>query len=332
MINADADRALSRRPMVLLASALALLGLWYFGELPGDSRLLRQLYNAAHFPVFGLLGAVAFFALRLLAPERLQRGWRGYAGTLLAMLAISVLTEASQSLSATRSASAGDAVINMMGTVAALGLIALRDPELPERVRRPPIRIALIVIALALALSIALTVVILAAAFAKRQADFPCVVCPDSRLDLQLVQANGATVRLSPLPEPWRNARGDQGFEVHLRQGVYPGLEWADPMPDWRGFATLALDMVNPEPRPLRLTLRVDDAKHNGQPSDRFNYSFMLPAGARHREYIPLSALWEAPEGRDLDLSRIARIVLFGSEDTRHRRFYLHSIRLQAIP
>ncbi|MEZ5583608.1 MAG: hypothetical protein R3F37_13435 [Candidatus Competibacteraceae bacterium] len=73
----------------------------------------------------------------------------------MAMLAISTLTEVLQSLSPTRIASVGDAAINMMGTVAALGLIALCGIRNPlKSVHRPPIRIGLITLSLMLALLI----------------------------------------------------------------------------------------------------------------------------------------------------------------------------------
>ena len=198
--------------------------------------------------------------------------------------------------------------------------------------RRLPVRLVLLALILTLVFSNAFPVIVTAAAFAKRNSDLPCVVCPSSYLDLQLVEANGATVRLSSLPEQWRAFPSERVFEVGLRYGAYPGLEWADPIPDWQSFVTLVLDAINPESLPLRLTLRIDDVKHDNRYVDRFNYSFILPAGTRHREYIPLFKLREAPEDRDMDLARIRRIVLFGSADTHGRWFYLRSIRLQVAP
>jgi hypothetical protein len=117
----------------LALTAALLLGVWHFGGIPGEGPLRGPLHSAAHFPVFGLLGAITFVSLRRFAPLVWHAGWRAYAMTLLAMLVLSAVAEWSQQFTG-RNASLRDVGVNMAGTVAVLCLIALYDRQVADLV------------------------------------------------------------------------------------------------------------------------------------------------------------------------------------------------------
>lgn len=314
-----------RRPVcALLLSVLFLgtLGVWWVAPLPGDGPLLRALHNFAHFPVFGIQAVAVFLAIRLFAPIGLRRGWRAYLLTLVAMLCISSIAEWSQRFSA-RDASIDDVFVNMLGSIAALSIAALIDLRLHARTHRPFYQFGLASLATITTLVAVTPLVITEASLAKRNADFPCILCPSSWLDLRLLETNGATADLVGRSDSDGNA-----LLIQLQKGRFPGISMPNPRSDWRGYDALVLGVFNPENSPIRLTLRIDDAQHNYEFADRFNQTIVVPANGLLEECIPLTALENAPQDRLMDLSKIAFLALFGNNEEHGRRFYLHNIRL----
>lgn len=308
---------------MLVLSALFLLGLWHFGRIPVEAALQGPLHSAAHFPVFGLLGAVIFVALRRFAPHVWHAGWRAYAMTLLAMLVLSAMAEWSQQFT-DRNASLRDVGVNMAGTLAVLCLIALRDRQVADVVCDARRRMLLLLAPLVLAVLVLVPLGTDWAAVVKRNADFPCIVCPANWLDLRMLTASGASVDLV-------RADGlDAAFlEVRLDRETFPGLAWEWPVADWRGFDTLIVELTNPGSEPLALTLRIDDALHDSRYADRFNHRIRLGPEARHRECIPLSGIQAAPQEREMDLSQVARVMLFGGGRAQGQEFWVHRIGLE---
>ena len=70
--------------------------------------------------------------------------------------------------------------------------------------------------------------------------------------------------------------------------------------------------VVNPEPVAIDLTVRIDDAGHDGRlgMDDRFNRTFPLVPGPNRIE-IPLSDVASAPRGRRFDLGQVRLLILF---------------------
>jgi VanZ family protein len=302
--------------------SLAILTIWQVAPLSGDGPLIRELNNAAHFPLFGMLAAAIFLAIRLYAPTRHQKAWHAYFLTLVAMLCISSIAEWSQQFSA-RDASVDDVIVNMLGSTAALSIAALMDPLLPASAHRRLYRVGLVSLAMALAAIAAFPLAVTAAALAKRDADFPCVVCPTSWLDLRLLETNGADVALDGARDT-----NESALRIQLQNGQFPGVSWSSPSSDWRDYDTLVLEVTNPGATPTQLTLRIDDAKHNYDFADRFNHTIIVPSNGHLKECIPLSDLENAPKDRVMDLSQIAHIALFGNKNSHQRYFYLNYIRL----
>ena len=97
------------------------------------------------------------------------------------------------------------------------------------------------------------------------------------------------------------------------------------PHPDWRGYRSLVVE-VDCE-RPMRLQLRVDDATHDGRYRDRFDRPFELDAGPGTLR-VELAAIEAAPQGRKLDLARVASVTLYVDEDGAPRRMTVRALRL----
>lgn len=316
-------RATTNRPhpTSLAAAAALLLGVWHFARLPGDGPLVGPLHSAAHFPLFGLLAVIVFLALSRFAGSDRKRARRVYGSTLLVMLVISGVAEWSQQFTA-RNASLWDVAVNMAGTVAALALIARYDIRVAEFTRTRLHKLSLTLLPVVLAALVLVPVVEILATLAKRDADFPCLVCPANRIDMWMIDCNGASVRLAA------GSDGARHLEVLMETGAFPGVSWEWPARDWRGFDALVLELGNPGPLPLDITLRIDDLHHDSRFADRLNQRITLEAGYHSRACIPLTEIENAPESRQMDLSGIARLLLFGQEASQGSRFLIHGIRL----
>lgn len=108
------------------------------------------------------------------------------------------------------------------------------------------------------------------------------------------------------------NERLDQQqvSQLKLKPGSYPGVSVIEPYPDWSAYKMLTLNLYSPQVHVFNLVFRVHDSQHNQEYSDRFNQALTIMPG-NNRFHIPLRSIQHAPTGRDMDMSRIANVMLF---------------------
>ncbi len=106
--------------------------------------------------------------------------------------------------------------------------------------------------------------------------------------------------------------RRTPALRVDLPAGKYPGFALSYFPRDWRRMRALQLLLVNPEPTPFEITVRIDDADYDYKldVADRYNRSFLLTAGA-NRIDIPLADVAAAPRDRRLDLGRVQSVLVY---------------------
>lgn len=124
---------------------------------------------------------------------------------------------------------------------------------------------------------------------------------------------------------------GRRSLEVRLTTDRYSGIALAYFPRDWRGFDSLAIAIYNPERSALPLTCRIHDRAHNHQYRDRYNHRFTLKTGWNHIT-IDLETVRSAPDGREMDLSRIMAVGLFSVRLPAPRRMYVDDVRLVGPP
>ena len=295
------------RPAVPLAIVAILLpALALFAALPSHPVILAVLNDAAHAPVFALLALVLVRLLGSLTRwTRLARLAAAFALTLV----IGAAVEGLQSLIG-RDAEWSDLAMDALGAAAAIGVaIAVAG--------RRALGGAIVVVA---ATSALWPLGQAGCAYLERQRQFPTVLDFDSRLDWYFLRSRGVAV-----------GSGADCTAFRITGGSWPGITHAEPQPDWRGRKALVVDVANLGRDALGLTLRVHDASHDHRAEDRFNYSFELAPAARERIAIPLAQIAAAPRGRELDLARIAGLILFagGTDVPAGPGFCLHRIWLE---
>lgn len=123
------------------------------------------------------------------------------------------------------------------------------------------------------------------------------------------------------------SGRGRRALLVHLKPGLYPGVEIHDPPGDWRDGDALEFTVAAPAAEGDTLHLRIDDADSREDYDRRYEGRIRL-AGGPQLVRIPLSEIAAAPAKDPLDLSRITKIVIYLYRSDRDVDMTIDDIRL----
>ena len=307
-----------RFPVFLFALILILPALAVMASLPAHSIMFRVLNNAVHAPVFG---AFAIVILLLLLRYTRWSDARTYVTALILTIFAGVLIELIQPAFG-RDRELADVGTDALGAICGLAIVAL----LKSKSRR----LAALVLAIGMTV-VAWPVVEAALAYRERQSQAPAILEITSRFDWYFIWTSGIRVSATLLPEPWRRDEDPESVRLQFSQSRSRVLAHAEPLPDWRGYARLMVDLTNPDAKPLGLTLRVHDRMHDNQATDRFNRHFTVAGAGRIVLATPLSEIARAPANRRMELSRIAGVMLFAGGDAglADREFYVTRIWLE---
>ena len=124
---------------------------------------------------------------------------------------------------------------------------------------------------------------------------------------------------------------GKASLRVDMDTSLYSGVFLSYFPGNWKGYRFLVLDVLNPSPEVLEITIRIHDRRHEeGEQryQDRSNTSHRLPAGWNEIR-IGLGDVSRAPEGRTMDLGEIRGVGLFAVKLPRPRTIYLDHVRLE---
>jgi VanZ family protein len=310
---AEGRRAALLGTLVVALSAVALVA-----KFPSHPVILVELNNAAHAPVFGALAIVWLHLLR--GFSALSR-WQRYLAAFALSVAIGGLVELIQPIF-DRGSESLDLMADALGAIA--GLAAMAAFELRRRWLLLPALIALV--------PVLWPVGEVAMAYRLRAREFPTLLGYDVQAERHFIHSFGIEFEAVRLPQRWRRKDDPRSLRIRIRGGKFPRIALMEPQPDWRGYSRLMLDVTNPEDRPLMLTLRVYDRDHdNLRAADRFNRKITLAASERRVLSFPLAEIAASPAGRGMDMSRIARVILFGKNgsDLAGREYYLTRLWLE---
>lgn len=295
--------------IALLAIAILLWAV-VFAPVPGDTRWIRTLHNSAHAPIFGCVALLTLVIIRSRPRLASFSPAKQYAVALAVVLFLGVLTELLQ-IPTGRDASVEDALHDVIGAVALLGLFAVIDEQVRRLSHARVVRCVAGVIGI-VALAVAAAPVTRAAMkYQQRDERFPVLADFTERYDRYFILQRSAEFSPAPMPDSWASRAGEQAMHVQFFDGDYPGLDFIEMPPDWSGYSTLAIDLTNPAQHGLQFVVRVHDAAHNKQMSDRFNRLLELSPGTRRVFRIPLQDIAAAPRTRALDLHQVAGMIIF---------------------
>ncbi len=275
-----------------------------------DSRLVHELENSGHAVLFGI-AAIVFL-----------RRWRGglwpYLLAGLVTIALGAATELMQWIEG-GNADSLDVVRDGAGALAFLGFawtLRRRDSILKHYLIRSG--------SIALILIVFLPPILTCAALAHRWLVFPVIADFRAKVENRFWSAGNREVDI--VPAPWQK----DGRAARLLYGPaeHPGLAISGPWPDWSGYRELSFLVYSECPETVMLTLRIHDAQHNNKYEDRFNTRLEIHPGLNPIE-VPLSAVREAPRGRQMDFRRIRSVFLFMSRPGRPFNLYFGAFTLR---
>lgn len=316
MIGSTAFR---RWPAVVLGALICAVVVY----APGPDRTLRSavaIHDFGHVVAFGLVAVLLAIALSSHSRPTLRRRVTTACVAAVAAVLLGAAVECLQGVSG-GNADVWDIVRNAGGAAAAALLLIAAASSLATKTS-----IAIASVAAAIVVAFASPAVIALRDEARASAQFPVLANFERTGDLARFGFNsGATGRIVATT----NAAGSamSGLELHLPPGGYPGLS-LDYFPrDWSDMRALRLLIVNPEATPLDITVRIDDAQHDQRYEDRFNRAFPIQPGMNQLE-IPLADVRTAPRDRELDLTRVASLIMFAVDLARPREIVIGPIVL----
>jgi hypothetical protein len=290
-----------------------LLWIVVFAPVPGHSRFVSILHNAAHGPIFGAVALLLLLGLRSLNLPANAPVSRQYAIAFVLAIGAGLATEVAQALT-NRDSSWLDLRNDAIGALAFLLLFFPFDPRIRSRFG-PGTTTTGLLVGLALFAFLLVPVGRSALEYRQRQRMFPILVDFTRGYDRYFVRQQHAVIGPAAMPKRWMKFSGETAMQVRLLQsGQYPGIELIEPSPDWTAYSTLLLDLTNPGPTDLALTLRIHDVAHTQAFTDRFNGPLLLRAGARELLRVSLADVRLAPEDREMRLEAIDGMVLFAAE------------------
>jgi VanZ family protein len=300
------------RRLIFLCTYALLAATLLFVPLPTPPTYAgRTLENAGHTPLFLLATLLVLLVLR---HDLKFAGRRLYAFAFLIGVGAGFLSEIIQQ-PLHRDASWEDVFADAMGVVCALALFALfeRRALIAKTTRAAALLLALVCIAVYLAPVVSMT-----RAYLHRNGEFPVLANFASSTELYWVVGYGVNRDI---------VRG--ALDVTFESSQFPGVSLHEPVPDWRGYQTLVIDVENPEVTPLDLAVRVHDRGHNKTYFDRFNRVIQLAPTQRRLLRISLDDIHRAPRERLMDMGHISDITLFRAGPAGSRRLRIYTLRLE---
>ncbi len=286
---------------------------FYGGPSSHSLRSFMAAWNFGH-PVFFML-FVCYFGRKTGSSV----SWARIMRILLLVLLTGTLIEIIQSGIPGRTASALDVTRDLMGGV--LGVVWLRWPCSPLKVRLGLALVAGVILCWNL---YPVTTALVDEWQAGR--DFPLLAGFEHPHELSRWAEGKSAARRSR-----EEARqGHFSLRVSLSTATYSGVHLEYFPHNWQGWSFLAFSVYNKGLRPLTITVRVNDKKHEEGPqlyNDRYNHSFITHHGWNDIK-ISLADIRNAPANRKMNMSEISELGFFVIRQKRSRVIFLDDVRL----
>lgn len=303
--------------MLYLLLLLIVAGALLFMRLPTVPTYAgRTIENAGHMPLFFLITLAVIYVLREWRPfasGRYHGAWL-YVMAGLAGVGAGFMSEVIQR-PLKRDASWEDVFADTVGVLCALAVYALFDGAARFRRSRRVVAVAVV----ATCATIYLTPIVnMSRAYLHRNAQFPVLADFHSPVELFWTVSLGV-----------RREIVDGALRVDFVADEFPGLSFHEPVPDWRAYKSLLIDLDNPGSEPLTLGVRVHEIGHGREYSDRFNRHFEIAPGERRVLRIAIEDIRNGPRSGPMNLQRVSDITLFRGENSGSRQLRLYDMRLE---
>ena len=298
-------------------------------EIPGNTFLSREINNAGHFPFFGLL-SLLFLGLssRLFGKITKNRLWFYFIAFTMTVL-IGTLHEYSQ-IVGPRDADIRDLVRDAAGAITFLGLYMIYDKQMAvlwEKWGRK-IKIIFFMGAFILFASILIPSALWGGAYLYRNSNFPLICGFESMRENKFIKTKDTIFEMNFLPEKWEEVSDNNVGKITFLVAEFPGFAIEEPYPDWSDYKLLRFMVFSELDSSVKISLRIEDSRHNNDHNDRFNRALTIDPGL-NRISISLDEIRKAPEKRDMDMTDIRAIHLFAFKPNEEFALYFDNFRLE---
>jgi hypothetical protein len=300
-------------PLLVMAALFAFLLLVSFD--PGPYLVVEKGFDFGHLLLFGAVSLVLLAILK----RGGDRSARPYGKAFLLTVGLGLATEIVQVFIPARSFELGDLLYDSLG---ALGFLSVRYVA-RERGVAKGVRMAVLA-GCSIGVAVAFLPVVQAAIDALyMQTGFPRLASFERNTGVEGWRANHGI--LSRTQE--QATHGAHSMKVVLEPGRYAGFGTRHMIRDWRGYETLALDIVLPGTEPLTLTLAIHDAHYDASRGPPFQQKFSLHPGLNTLR-ISLKEIQNAPKARKTDMRAVSVFRLYTENLAEKRTLYLDNVRL----
>jgi len=312
----------------LLAGVAAVFAILLTLRLPSDTYLWREIHNAGHTPLFGVLSLLLLGILLFTLSDRTKPRLYCYIVASVAALLLGILLEVFQ-ISGDGDADLVDILRDLAGIASFLLIFMVFDKKIIRDGGRGGRKGRMIVlIAAVFMLGGALTPTALwTAAYFYRDRNFPTLLNFESSWEMKFISTQNASLRAISPPSSWENKSRHVG-QLAFSPGSYPGFAIVEPYPDWSGYRYLSIDIFSVLQTAISLTLRIDDVHHDREFDDRYNGGITIRPGVNHVR-IPLEEIEYAPLSRRTDMKAIKQVMLFAGGTIESFDLYIDNFRLE---
>jgi len=311
---------------ILLAVVASLTTVQQLLPRPSKSLWWHVVYDAGHVPLFGLFSLVVLGLTLTLVRRPQEHHPRHYVFAFGVTVVAGCLIEVLQWGAPARTAALLDVVRNMAGSAAFLLLAATFDP-LMAAVAGP--RKTLLRAAAVLLIAVSLIPVgIAGAAIVRRNAAFPRLSEFETRFGRYLLDARNVEIESPPLRRPWSSEPVPVNARVTFRPDSPAVLVFRSPYPDWTDYERLEFTIFSELDRPVELSLKIVDEERLPTLGDVFLDVLTIEPGV-NEIVIPLSRVRDLDSGREMDLTRVHRILLFTTEAGEPFSVWMDDLRLE---
>jgi len=307
----------SFRTSLLLIFAILIISFLLFSDFnTSHSRLIDELLNLGHLPLFGFIATGVLWVLN--RNETNVQGNKSYIYAGIITILFGVFTECIQPLISDRHFELHDVSNDAIGVVTFLSLLFAFQKPLPNRI--------------VFILSVSSLLLVIFSSFPLYHAavdtkamykEFPVIGSFESSHEMDRWEKQRSAFTLTKL----HATDGHYSLRVLLYPGEYPGISLKYLQGDWLGYRALCFDIFLEGQTPLKITIKVNDQDHDEIYTDRFNRSILINPGHNHI-CIDLKEIEHAPKGRLMNMSAISKLSIFTHNLKIPRVICLDNLRL----
>jgi hypothetical protein len=297
-------------------------------KLPHDTYLWREIQNTGHTPLFGIVAISILGILTALRGENTRNRLLHYLVAFIGASILGMAVEIAQ-IWTPGDADIWDFLRDVAGELSFLGFYMLIDSKMvPLLFGHRWRKLTILAVATLILTTAIYPVASLALAYYERNHDFPQLVDFEHRWEKSFLKIRNVTWEKVDNSINWADSHGSKIAYATFYQVTYPTLFIEEPYPNWVGFDTLSFGVYSKQDTTIKLTISIEDARHNTKFEDRFNLNFKVMPGPNQIN-IPLTDIKNAPAKRKMDMSAIRAIHIFAYKPASPFGVYFDNFRLR---